>query len=128
MGWFDGFPFKTKEQMERERKEFESRVFPLGPEQKDIALAILKQLLVRPKLKDNEKLYAYISAKDKYAYHGDDGGVEYAQSALRKQKWLNEEEIRLVLALVMLDTKATSLEEYPSIEEIQVLGRTLAGM
>lgn len=119
MGWFDGFPFKSREQMARERQEFEDRVFPLGMEQRDYALRILQELLPK-KLPDEEKLFAFISSKDTYKSNKDpEKGLQLARTALLRQRHLTEEGVAAVLALVRLDDQAQSLAEYPSVEAVR---------
>lgn len=120
MGWFDGWPFKSKEQMDKEAKDFQERVFPFGPTQKDAALAVLQQGVKGKRVKDEEKLFAYICAKDACLLNGGEleGGLQAAETTLNKQKWIPEEDRRFILTFVRLEIRAPSLEEYPTAEDV----------
>ena len=120
MGWLSGFPFKTQKQVEREKKDFEKRVFPLGvEEQRQAALAVLRGYM-RPKLRDEEILFAFIAAKDAYL-QGLEDEADPAAAALQfmdRQKRLAPGERQLILALVELEKDVTSLENYPTAKQV----------
>ncbi len=120
MGLFTGWPFTTKEQDEREKKDFEKRVFPLGMEQKDAALAVLKEGL-SSKLKDNEILFAFICAKDACLLNGgeEEDGMEKAKEALKKQKWVPKEDKEFILTFMRLEMRAESFDEYPNVDQVR---------
>ncbi len=127
MGLFDGWPFKTKEQEEKERRDFEKRVFPFGIEQKDVAMHVLKEGL-SDKLKDKEKLFAFICAKDACLLCGvEEGGLGMAEDALKKQKWIGEEDRKFIYAFMRLEMRAPSLEEYPTANDVRELLASEAG-
>lgn len=127
MGWFDGFPFKSKTQMERERREFESRIFPFGLEaQRAAALAVLRAVVQNDKLPNEELLYCFIAAKDAYlSVDTQSEGLAAMDKIFGRQRKLAEEERRKITALVLLDNKAPSLEEYPRPSEVLELAKTL---
>ncbi len=126
MGFFDFLAIKSKEQMERERKEFEERVIPLGEEQKQKASDTLARLIPRKNLALNEKMFAFISTKDRFILSGSgDDGLEQAKKMLKKQKWIKPEEKNIILALVQLESRITELEEYPTDEEILALAKAM---
>lgn len=121
MGWFDGFPFKSKEQMEKEERDFEKRLFPLGIEQRDAVAAVLCKIIPAGKeAKNKENLYAFISAKDKYTSCDD---IQDAQKAaygeLQRQRWLKEKDRLMILAFVELEAKISDLEQMPDTEAIE---------
>ena len=126
MGFFDFLAVKSKEQVERERKEFEARVIPMGEAQKQAAAEVLMRLITRKNLAQNEKMFAFISTKDKYILTGGgEEGMAEAKKMLKKQKWFKPEEKSIILALVQLESRVTSLEEYPTDEEILALAKTI---
>ena len=127
MGWMDGFPFKSRAQLEKEQKEFEKRVLPLGAEQKEAALGVMRALMPQ-RMREDEMLFAFISAKDAYTKEEDE---ETGRAAVRHQL---ERNIRMkepgksyILALILLDTQVVSLEEYPTPAEVLALANTGAG-
>lgn len=118
MGWFDGFPFKSREQIEKDRKRFQGRMLPFGDPQKQAALAVLKQV-ASPKLREEELLFAFFTAKDKYLLGQEDSTeVEDAQRALKRVPGLLPQDKQIVVALVLLDCALTSLEEYPTPQQV----------
>ena len=123
MGWLEGFPFKSREQIEKDQKAFEKRVLPFGTAQRDAAKNVLKELLP-PRTRDDEMLFAFISAKDAFTQEEDPAqGRVAALASLKRGKWLKEPALSYVLALIMLDVQIGSLEEYPTAEQV----RTYAG-
>ncbi len=125
MGIFDGFPFKSREQMEREQKEFEKRVFPHDIEKtKALALDRLRPYGEKKPGKlmaDNEVLFSYISAKDIFVQAGGgEDGVAAAKKALKRQSWLPKQMVEAVLALVKLEENRDGLEDFPTADDIRV--------
>lgn len=120
MGWFDGFPFKSREQTEKERKAFERKIFPLGVDaQRAAALQVLREV-TSPGMKDDQKLFAFISSKDKYLDQDTRSeGLALVRFHLKKQRWVSEEDMAAVAALVVLENGVLSLEEYPTAQQVQ---------
>ena len=121
MGLFDGFPFKSKEDTEREKQEFQKRVFPLGMVQRDAAQSVLEELFQNPK-RLREYLFAFIISKDRYTKNDmTDAAMEDVKVQLNRQKWLKENDKQLIIALMLLDCRASSLENYPTAQDAQRL-------
>jgi hypothetical protein len=121
MGIFDGWPFHSKEEIERKNREFNERVIPLGPAQKDRALAVLKELRP-PKSRNDSKelLFCYLVSKDKYLLKGKgQEGMAAMTSELDRLKFLSGEEKRLIKTLVAYDSEIIDLNYYPSAEKIR---------
>lgn len=119
MGWFDGWPFKSGEKMQKEQQEFEKRVFPFGMEQRDKAQAVLQQLSTG-KQSIQEMMFAFIHAKDNYTQEEDaDKALARSNAVLDKLRWRKPQDRQLVQALLLLDLSAPSLEEYPTAEQVQ---------
>ncbi len=118
MGWFDGFPFQSREQMDKEKRDFEKRVFPFGLAQRDCARAVLQQLVPNKKF-EGEALFAFISSKDIYMQNEQSPeGLQHARKQLKRMRFFSEEDKDKILALVVLDAAAPSLEEYPTAEAV----------
>ncbi len=118
---FHGFPFVSKEQLEREEREFTHRIFPLGMEQREHASAVLREVL--PEVKnESDRLYAFISAKDTYAqeYTFDaERALTLARSAIQFMRWKKPHLENLILALIVLEIPLTSLEDYPTADMVR---------
>ena len=128
MGWFDGFPFKTQKQVEKERKTFENRVFPLGLEaQRDAARTVLREALTT-KAEDEQLLFPFICGKDAYvsAMEDEEPPRVAALFAIRHLRWLSSDEKKIFLALIELDIQAGSLENYPTADMVRAAASEIA--
>lgn len=121
MGLFDGFPFKTKEQQQREERAFQKRVFPLGPGQKEAAQRVVCELLQG--MDQQEALFAFICAKDAWQIAMEDERydevADSALQALQNQRGLSGQQKKLLVTFVRLETHADSLENYPTADEVR---------
>lgn len=125
---FNGFPFKSKEQMDRERKDFEKRVFPLGMEQRDAADRVLTDLLPKVKHK-SDRLYAFIAAKDAYVRDVEEDparALAKAREAMQSLHWRGNDNERMVMALILLERNTPSLEVYPTAEMVRAEAQRMA--
>lgn len=119
MGWFDGFPFKSREQVEKERKIFVNKIFPLGLEQREKALAVLKEV-TGPKLSANEVLFAFICAKEAYLNEEEEEKrVQAALHAMQRQRELRQQDKAAIVALLELELGIDSLESYPTAGQVK---------
>jgi hypothetical protein len=121
MGLLDGWPFRSKEEIERRTREFDERVIPLGTRQKDMAQAVLEEL--KPAGSRNVKkelLFGYLVGKDKYVLKGKGEELMIAMGMeLDKLKFLTPEEKRIIKALVKYDSEVINLDYYPTAEKIR---------
>ena len=118
MGWFEGFPFVSKEERERRRREFEKRVAPFGVEQQREKLKVaLKELF--PELNTTDALFAYFDAKDAYTYKEDKvEGIAAARQKLRKSRYISGRNETIMLRLIELEEGIESLDDFPTKEEV----------
>ncbi len=118
---FHGFPFVSREQLEREERDFKNRIFPLGIEQREHIATILSEVI--PEVRnESDRLYAFISAKDAYMqeYTYDAGrAISLARDAIRVMRWKNSHLENLILSLIILELPLTSLDEYPTAEMVR---------
>jgi hypothetical protein len=120
MGILDGFPFVSKEERVRREQEFDNRVLPFGIEQQRDAVKRLLSALIPDGIdKPETLLFAFLVAKDAYTknYKGDPG-TDAARKQLDRILRRSEREKALILAAVKLDTEITSLDDYPTAEEV----------
>lgn len=128
MGWFDGFPFKSKVQIEKERKDFQNKVLPLGIPQREKVRELLQEVM-NPKLKDDEALFTYLCAKEAFVEQEDDEqGGKAALHSIHKQKWVSAEDKKKILALILLEKGIETLEEYPTAAMVNEKAEQLDGL
>ena len=116
MPFMDMFSFVSPEEQKRREREFQKKVFPLGLEQKNLALNALRPL-INPKIRDQELLFAFILSKQKYVETSDQDAT---CSVLGKQRLFSETERSYIMALILLDASAESLSEYPSATDVKL--------
>ena len=118
MGWFDGFPFTSKEERERRKKEFEGRIAPFGvEEQREKLRTILVELF--PKTEPTESMFAYYDAKDAYTKKDTEAeGIAVARMRLSRHKWINKRNESIMLRLIELEKDIESLDDYPTAEDV----------
>jgi len=118
MGWFDGFPFTSKEERERRKKDFEKRLAPFGVEdQREKQKALLKELF--PKIDQIDVLFAYYDAKDAYTKkETPEEGHVAARIKLRKARWIDGRNETIMIRLIEIELALESLDDYPTKEDV----------
>ena len=118
MGMFDGFPFVSKEERERRRKDFEKRVAPFGVEdQREKLKETLSGLFPGADLTDI--MFKYYNAKDAFTIkETKEEGLMAAQMKLRRTQKMDGRTETILIRLIELDTELTSLDDFPTAEEV----------
>ncbi|MCL2493830.1 MAG: hypothetical protein FWF33_07315 [Clostridiales bacterium] len=118
MAWFDGFPFRSKEDRERSVKEFEKRVVPFGAEkQREKLQATLRELYPKADIKD--VMFVFFDAKDAYMKKESKAeGLEAAKLRLKKVRWLDERGKATLIRFVELESGIDSLDDYPTAADV----------
>ena len=118
MGWFEGYPFVSREERERRRKDFEKRITPFGVEdQREKLKETLGGLF--PGLNMTDAMFAFYNAKDAYTYKEDrEEGYMAAKARLRKQRWIDGRNETIMLRFIELESELTSLDDYPTAEQV----------
>ena len=118
MGWFDGFPFVSKEERERRKRDFEKRISPFGlDEQREKLKVTLAELF--PDINELDSLFAYYDAKDSYTIkENKEEGAVAARMKLRKQRWIDGRKETIILRLIEMETELTSLDDFPTAEDV----------
>jgi len=118
MGFFDGFPFVSKEERERRKRDFEKRLAPFGiEEQREKQKAMLKELF--PDVDQTDLLFCFYDAKDAYTYkETKEEGERAARIKLRKPRWMDGRKETILLHLIELEVALTSLDDYPTKKEV----------
>lgn len=117
---FDDFG-KSKDQLRQEQEEYERSVFPYGSLQKENVRSLLSQIHEK-KLDQIDLMIAFIEGKQKYLRDPDTAAVF---SLIRQKRVkLTSEQIRELVALVLLDAKCTGPENLPRLEQVRELARS----
>lgn len=125
MGLFSGFPFTTRQNEEEQREQMEKRVFPHGTAQREQAQAVLDAVVQR-KTSGAERLFLFISTKDRYLLAGkDDAALQKAAAGMKQMRWLPKQDARRVLALVVLDAAWDESEPYPQPSQVEALAQDM---
>lgn len=110
---------KGKKRRQAEETAYRERIFHLGPGHRETALARMRSL-IREEKTDAELVYVYTCVKDLFTGKQ----KEDFREALRewyKETYLYPGDKLRAIALVLLETKATCLEDYPRAEEAEAL-------
>ena len=118
MGWLDGFPFTSKEERERKRRDFEKRVAPFGVEEHREKLKVtLKDLF--PDVDIMDSMFAFYDAKDAYTYkENKDEGYVAAKIKLKKARWAAGQNAIIMLRFIELESEIESLDEFPTADDV----------
>lgn len=119
MGFLDQWPFKSREQQKQEREARERLYFPLGEGHREKLIELLAPL-IKMKASREEKLFFYLCAKEVYAKS--EGGEEAVLKACAKLRELRlkEDDRRVVVALLRLESRAGGLADFPTPEAVRV--------
>ncbi|MEA4911060.1 MAG: hypothetical protein VB092_00405 [Oscillospiraceae bacterium] len=111
------FSFKSREQLEKERIEYENKVFPLGVEEtRALALEALRPFF-RKKADTAEILFPFLTAKQALL---DQTSIEDIASKVKKSAFrVDDTQVRAVLALALLDGCTVSLDTYPTAADVE---------
>ena len=118
MGWFDGFPFVSREERERRRKDFEKRIAPLGlDEQRDMLKATLCELF--PGIDKIDLVFTYYDAKDSYTKKETPGESEMAaRQKMRRARWMDGRKETIFIRLIEKEIALTSLDDFPTAKDV----------
>jgi len=118
MGWFDGFPFVSKEERERRSREFQKRVAPFGvEEQREKLRVVLEELF--PDLDQTDAMFTFFNAKDAYTYkETKEEGEVAARIRLRRARWMDGQKETIMMKLLEMEMAITSLDEYPTAKDV----------
>ena len=114
------FRWDTKEEREKEKADYEKRIYPLGQTQKDMDRAIL-QAVIQTKSADQERMFLLCSVRDWHLEYEED--MQTLMKANRKSKtWrivnhISEQDKACIIVLAVRGLH-TPLESYPDAESI----------
>jgi len=118
MGLFDGFPFVSKEERERRKKDFEKRIAPFGVEEQREKLKVLLGELF-PDLDNTDVLFSYYDAKDAYTIKETrDEAIVAARIRLRRNRKVDGRKETIIIRLIEMEKDLTSLDDYPTAEDV----------
>ena len=120
------FSFKSKAQVEKERRQYTFWAFPGGQQQRDRVESLLKELF--PKTSLQFSLFNFLTCKELYEKileddeNRDDSIDRLYRSLKFKQKYggLKSDDWFIFIALIVADRAVKGGGDYPSAEEIKV--------
>ncbi|MDR2903203.1 MAG: hypothetical protein LBU77_01660 [Clostridiales bacterium] len=117
MGFLDEL-FVSREERERKENAYMKKVLPLGPGQKEAALALLKPL-IGAVISDPELFYFFLVAKERFL---DEKKLPEIRRYLKKHGSFKDHDIKTIISVAVLDSRAESVEAYPSLEDVKAFG------
>ncbi len=120
MGLFDSLAnsFKNKEQLEKDRIEYERDMFPLGVEPTKVKILEALRPFFKPKTSDMEILFPFLTAKQEYKRQ--DASLEQIVKSTKKNAFkIEDEQIKAILALVLLEQNVAALDDYPTADAVE---------
>lgn len=115
--WFNYVP---KEERERQQKEYFDRMYPLGEEQKKLEEKLLEQC-VHAKVSAKDKMYQLLLVKDIIRQENEERRdrdlKEWSKAHLMGK--IPKEEQAKIHAIAILVENISSLEEMPTVEEVE---------
>jgi len=124
LGEFKMFQWKSKEQREKEAREYATWAFPHGEKQKENLGALILEL--KPKASLPLSMASFLTCKELYertleSSESRESAVEKMLNAIGNYNQLiKSDEMPMYLALVLADADLDEECEYPAIEEIRV--------
>lgn len=118
ISWFESV---SRKEQERREKQYYKKMFPLGEQQKDRELELLRQFSVLRAVKAQDLLYYLVCVKECLQVEEDEEReanlCEWRGSRLAKT--MSREAQDVIIALAMLEEDCESLEQFPSKEGIE---------
>ena len=121
MGIFNGWPFVKKSETERREREFDERMFPLGfDEQRGKIMQLLQELIPSPDKQLQYLMFATVMVKEHYLNNDrSKSSLIQAKKKIDSVVKITEQEKWMIVALAWLDTEATSLDNYPTADQVR---------
>ncbi|MDO4198501.1 MAG: hypothetical protein Q4D13_05885 [Erysipelotrichaceae bacterium] len=116
----DLIDFKTKEEIEKEKRDYEGRIFPLGTAEKELISKRISELFHNGMLSDNDLLFNFICLKQAYLINDEDNKKTEYDKWYKSvySSYMNEKEKALMIALVNTDMNCTDINDFPDNETI----------
>ena len=113
---------KSKEQIQQELEAYGKLIFPLGDQHKERIRALLFQI-DNKKLDQIDLMVGFIEGKQRYL---DNRNIaEIYRLIQRKQARLSPEQIRNIIALIILDTQCDQINQLPTLAQIQNFAKSI---
>ena len=113
---------KSRREIEEEQAKYEKEIFPLGDQQKQNIKDLLFQIDSK-KLYQSERMIGYIEGKQSYQKNRDLNRVY--KLIQDKKAMLTREQIRELIALIILDVRCDSIDKLPQLAQAKNLARSL---
>jgi peptide methionine sulfoxide reductase MsrA len=113
---------KSKKEINEESAAYEKAIFPLGDQHKQMIKDLLHQIDSR-KLYQIDIMISYIEGKQRYQKEQNTSAVHRLVKE-RKLK-LSSDQIKEIIALIILDTQSNNIDELPQFERVQDFSKSI---
>jgi hypothetical protein len=115
-----GFEFLSKEEREKTRAEFTKVIYPFGEETHKAKVLDVLHEVCTGKERDEELLFVFITSKEIYLKEENDIDRIHKMFLQNKhQRWISEENLRMVATLIYLEADITSPDNYPTADAVR---------
>lgn len=113
---------KSKEQIRKERDKLKNKIFPFGDPHQEKIRTILSQI-DGGKLNQIDLMLSFIEGKERYL---EDQSIDAIIHLIKKkQARFKPEQIKCIIALIILDVQATEIDQLPTLEAVQDYAKTI---
>jgi len=123
LGEFKLFNFKSKQQREKEEREYAAWAFPYGDTQREKLAELMHEL--RPKEPSQMMMFSFLTCKELYKNQfeetksRDDAIGRFLGAAKNYKQLIRRDDLCMYLAVVLADADIDEQIEYPGADEIR---------
>jgi len=123
LGEFRLFNFKSKQQREKEEREYAAWAFPHGEIQREKLTELMREL--KPKEQPQMLMFSYLTCKELYnnqmevTNSREEAIVRFMRSVKSYKQLIRKDDLCMYLALVLADTDIDEECRYPDADEIR---------
>jgi len=129
LGEFRLFNFKSKQQRDKEEREYAAWAFPHGDRQREKITELMREL--RLKETPQMMMFSFLTCKELYKNQlevtnsREDATVRFLGSAKHYKQLIRKDDIYMYLAVVLADADIDEKCEYPDADEIRARAEQL---
>lgn len=113
---------KSKAQLEKERKEYENLIFPFGAQHREKIKTLLLQIHSK-KIDQIELIVSFIEGKQLYLENKNTAAI--CRLIEKKGARLKPEQVKTIIALIIMDSQCSRIEQLPTLEQVQNFALTI---
>ena len=113
---------KSKLQLQQEKEAFEKLIFPYGEQHREKIKDLLYQI-DNKKLHQLELIMSFVEGKQKYLQ--DQNIAAISRLIQKKQTRFSTEQIKDIIALILLDAQCDNIDQLPELTQIQDYAKSI---